>query len=172
MTQLGALIGEASRSKKPSADQLQVVIKPLADAMGAVSTLQSKVRCDLKLSAFLLICSFVVPRQEQEQRVWRGRRNWHFWMGCRGAHACSLCLRNGGSCQVLHQQAPAGVQGQIQRKMFRILLLIVVFLRVFLQGKDELQVNWTHAWVAFLDGLVPYIKKFHTTGLAWNPRGF
>ena len=39
------------------------------------------------------------------------------------------------------------------------------------KGKDETQVAWTHAWVGFLDGLVPYIKKNHTTGLSWNPRG-
>jgi adenylyl cyclase-associated protein len=39
------------------------------------------------------------------------------------------------------------------------------------KGKDETQVAWTNAWNGFLDGLVPYIKKFHTTGLAWNPRG-
>lgn len=39
------------------------------------------------------------------------------------------------------------------------------------KGKDENQVAWTNAWNGFLDGLVPYIKKWHTTGLAWNPRG-
>jgi len=39
------------------------------------------------------------------------------------------------------------------------------------KGKDETQVAWTHAWTGFIDALVPYIKKFHTTGLAWNPKG-
>lgn len=39
------------------------------------------------------------------------------------------------------------------------------------KGKDETQTAWTKAWIDFVEALVPYIKKFHTTGLSWNPRG-
>ena len=39
------------------------------------------------------------------------------------------------------------------------------------KGKDETHVAWTKAWVGFVEALAPYIKKFHTTGLSWNPRG-
>jgi adenylyl cyclase-associated protein len=39
------------------------------------------------------------------------------------------------------------------------------------KGKDELHVNWVHAFNGFLKDLIPYIKKYHTTELSWNPRG-
>lgn len=39
------------------------------------------------------------------------------------------------------------------------------------KGKDEDQVNWTNAYTSFLADLIKYIKQYHTTGLAWNPRG-
>jgi len=39
------------------------------------------------------------------------------------------------------------------------------------KGKDNNQVDWVHAFNGFLKDLVPYIKKYHTTELAWNPRG-
>jgi len=39
------------------------------------------------------------------------------------------------------------------------------------KGKDQLQCDWVTSWNGFLKELAPYIKKHHTTGLAWNPRG-
>eukprot|EP01099_Mayorella_cantabrigiensis_P000522 TRINITY_DN1236_c0_g3_i1.p1 TRINITY_DN1236_c0_g3~~TRINITY_DN1236_c0_g3_i1.p1 ORF type:complete len:506 (+),score=164.48 TRINITY_DN1236_c0_g3_i1:43-1560(+) len=39
------------------------------------------------------------------------------------------------------------------------------------KGKDQLQCDWVSSWNGFLKELAPYIKKHHTTGLAWNPRG-
>jgi adenylyl cyclase-associated protein len=39
------------------------------------------------------------------------------------------------------------------------------------KGKDELHVNWVHAFNGFLKDLIPYIKKNHTTELSWNPKG-
>eukprot|EP01120_Amphizonella_sp_Union-15-10_P014120 TRINITY_DN673_c0_g1_i1.p1 TRINITY_DN673_c0_g1~~TRINITY_DN673_c0_g1_i1.p1 ORF type:complete len:390 (+),score=94.41 TRINITY_DN673_c0_g1_i1:2-1171(+) len=36
------------------------------------------------------------------------------------------------------------------------------------KGKDEEQVNWVKGFNGFLKGLVPYIKRYHTTGLAWS----
>jgi adenylyl cyclase-associated protein len=33
------------------------------------------------------------------------------------------------------------------------------------------QVDWVHNWNSFLKELFTYIKKNHTTGLVWNPRG-
>ncbi len=39
------------------------------------------------------------------------------------------------------------------------------------KGKDQAQVDWATHWVGFLAGLQPYIKKNHTTGLAWTGTG-
>jgi len=39
------------------------------------------------------------------------------------------------------------------------------------KGKDQLQCDWVTSWNGFLKELAPYIKKHHTTGLTWNPRG-
>jgi len=36
------------------------------------------------------------------------------------------------------------------------------------QGKT--QVAWVHAWNTFLKELRVYIKNYHTTDLAWNPK--
>lgn len=36
------------------------------------------------------------------------------------------------------------------------------------KGKDETQVAWAQAWIDFVNGLVAYIKKYHTTGLTWK----
>jgi len=36
---------------------------------------------------------------------------------------------------------------------------------------DQDQVAWVHSWNEFMKDLAAYIKKFHTTGLTWNPRG-
>eukprot|EP01099_Mayorella_cantabrigiensis_P007468 TRINITY_DN662_c0_g1_i2.p1 TRINITY_DN662_c0_g1~~TRINITY_DN662_c0_g1_i2.p1 ORF type:complete len:224 (-),score=71.85 TRINITY_DN662_c0_g1_i2:285-956(-) len=39
------------------------------------------------------------------------------------------------------------------------------------KGKEQLHVDWVTSFNGFLKDLVPYIKKYHTTELAWNPRG-
>jgi len=39
------------------------------------------------------------------------------------------------------------------------------------KGKDQTQVEWVQAFNGFLKDLQNWIKKFHTTGLEWNPRG-
>jgi len=39
------------------------------------------------------------------------------------------------------------------------------------KGKDQQQVDWSNHWSGFLGDLQAYVKKFHTTELAWNPRG-
>jgi len=39
------------------------------------------------------------------------------------------------------------------------------------KGKDQAHVDWVHHWIGFLAGLQPYIKKHHTTGLAWTGTG-
>jgi len=44
-------------------------------------------------------------------------------------------------------------------------------LRVQYKGKDETQIAWADGLSQFLGGLVAYIKKYHTTEVAWNPRG-
>jgi adenylyl cyclase-associated protein len=36
---------------------------------------------------------------------------------------------------------------------------------------DQNQVDWVGHWINFLKELANYIKKFHTTGTSWNPRG-
>jgi adenylyl cyclase-associated protein len=36
---------------------------------------------------------------------------------------------------------------------------------------DQPQLDWVHHWNTFLKDLFTYIKKFHTTGLTWNPKG-
>jgi adenylyl cyclase-associated protein len=37
--------------------------------------------------------------------------------------------------------------------------------------KDASHVKWVHSFSAFLVELFQYVKKWHTTGLAWNPKG-
>lgn len=39
------------------------------------------------------------------------------------------------------------------------------------KGKDENQVKWAKEFNAFLKNLQAYVKRMHTTGLAWNPQG-
>jgi len=36
---------------------------------------------------------------------------------------------------------------------------------------DQPQLDWVHNWNTFMKELFNYVKKFHTTGLSWNPRG-
>ena len=37
--------------------------------------------------------------------------------------------------------------------------------------RDKQHVDWVKAYVEFLSELQVYVKKWHTTGLAWNPKG-
>ena len=37
--------------------------------------------------------------------------------------------------------------------------------------KDPNHVKWVQSFSAFLVELFQYVKKWHTTGLAWNPKG-
>ena len=39
------------------------------------------------------------------------------------------------------------------------------------RGKDENQTKWVNYFTQFTTGLMDYIKKYHTTGLSWNPNG-
>ena len=39
------------------------------------------------------------------------------------------------------------------------------------KGSDENGVAWAKAVKALLEALPPYVKQFHTTGVAWNPKG-
>jgi len=36
---------------------------------------------------------------------------------------------------------------------------------------NQTQLDWVHNWNTFMKDLAAYIKKFHTTGLTWNPHG-
>jgi len=37
--------------------------------------------------------------------------------------------------------------------------------------KEKIHVEWTATYTQILNELKDYVKKFHTTGLAWNPKG-
>ena len=37
--------------------------------------------------------------------------------------------------------------------------------------KDPSHVKWVHSFSTFLVELFQYVKKWHTTGLSWNPKG-
>jgi len=39
------------------------------------------------------------------------------------------------------------------------------------KDKDKLHVEWAQIWVQVLLDLQAFVKKFHTTGLVWNPQG-
>jgi len=39
------------------------------------------------------------------------------------------------------------------------------------KGKEETHVTFAKGFKTFLVELQKYVKNFHTTGLAWNPRG-
>jgi len=39
------------------------------------------------------------------------------------------------------------------------------------KGVNQIQVDWVNAYNGFLKDLQNYIKKHHTTGLIWNPKG-
>jgi adenylyl cyclase-associated protein len=130
VAQSKALIAEASRAKKPA--DIQPIIKPLSDAIAAVTAFQGKSR-DAKL------------------------KNNVYGIG-EGVGIFSW---------VVVEPAPAPFAGEMvgAAKFYTNKILQEH------KGKDETQVAWTHAWVGFAEALVPYIKKYHTTGLAWNPRG-
>ncbi len=130
VAQSKALIAEAARSKKPA--DIQPIIKPLSDAIAAVTAFQGKSR-DAKV------------------------KNNVYGIG-EGVGIFSW---------VVVEPAPAPFASEmVGAAKFYTNKILQEF-----KGKDETQVAWTHAWVGFADALVPYIKKYHTTGLAWNPRG-
>jgi len=39
------------------------------------------------------------------------------------------------------------------------------------KDKDPKHVEWSRAWIALLEEQRKYVIEFHTTGLAWNPKG-
>ena len=39
------------------------------------------------------------------------------------------------------------------------------------KGKDQNHVDWVNSWKAFLTDLADYVKRNHTTGVTWNPKG-
>jgi len=39
------------------------------------------------------------------------------------------------------------------------------------RGNNQVQVDWVNAWDGFLKGLYDFVKKHHTTGISWNPKG-
>ncbi|XP_055331462.1 adenylyl cyclase-associated protein 2-like isoform X2 [Paramacrobiotus metropolitanus] len=39
------------------------------------------------------------------------------------------------------------------------------------KDKEPMHVEWARAWIDVLQQLQAYVKKTHTTGVAWNPRG-
>jgi len=39
------------------------------------------------------------------------------------------------------------------------------------KAKSETHVEWTKTWIQTLAELQAYVKEYHTTGLAWNPKG-
>lgn len=39
------------------------------------------------------------------------------------------------------------------------------------KGKDEKQIDWVNHFNGFLKAFEAYVKKYHTTGLTWNPKG-
>jgi len=41
----------------------------------------------------------------------------------------------------------------------------------FKKTNDQPQLEWVSHWNTFMKELANYIKKFHTTGVVWNPRG-
>jgi adenylyl cyclase-associated protein len=127
-----ALIAEASRSKKPSAGDLQNVLKPLSESIAAVQSYQQK------------------SRSAKE-------KNHVFGVG----EGIGIF----GWVAVEPTPAPYAAEMVGAAKFYTDKIL-----REF-KGKDETQVAWVHAWTGFIEGLVPYIKQYHTTGLTWNARG-
>ncbi len=49
------------------------------------------------------------------------------------------------------------------------LLIYLVFFNP--QDKSKTHVEWTKAWLQTLSELQAFVKKHHTTGLVWNPKG-
>lgn len=43
--------------------------------------------------------------------------------------------------------------------------------RVIKENKETTHVQWVQAYLALLTDLAAFVKKFHTTGLVWNPKG-
>lgn len=127
-----ALIAEAAKSKKPSDADLPNILKPLSEAIGAVSAFQSKSRSAKDKNNVFGIGEGI------------GIFGWVTVTPAPGPYAAEMV-------------------GTARFYLDKVL-------REF-KGKDETQTTWTNAWIEFLNGLVTYIKKHHTTGLSWNPRG-
>lgn len=39
------------------------------------------------------------------------------------------------------------------------------------KDKDPVSVDWTKAWIEVIAEMQKYVKQWHTSGLAWNPKG-
>ncbi|KAF9036547.1 adenylate cyclase associated N terminal-domain-containing protein [Panaeolus papilionaceus] len=44
-------------------------------------------------------------------------------------------------------------------------------LKKIFKEKDPKQLDWVNAYVAVFDATAAYVKKYHATGLTWNPKG-
>jgi adenylyl cyclase-associated protein len=44
-------------------------------------------------------------------------------------------------------------------------------IRVEFKGKEQKQIDWVNGFKALIEGLHDYVRKNHTTGLVWNPKG-
>jgi len=38
------------------------------------------------------------------------------------------------------------------------------------KNREKMHVEWTDTYTQILNELKDYVKKYHTTGLAWNPK--
>lgn len=41
---------------------------------------------------------------------------------------------------------------------------------VVVYNSDKKQLEWAASYLALIDALQAYVKKWHTTGVAWNPK--
>jgi len=68
---------------------------------------------------------------------------------------------------VMVEPAPAPyLEENINASQYYIIRVMKEF-----KEKEKIHVEWTTTYTQILNELKDYVKKFHTTGLAWNPKG-
>lgn len=68
---------------------------------------------------------------------------------------------------IMVEPAPAPyIEESIAAAQYYIIRVIKEF-----KEKEKSYVDWTKAYVAILTEIKDYVKKYHTSGLSWNPRG-
>ena len=141
-------LATSAKSKKPSDQQLQGLLKPTSDLIAEIQAFREKSRRSeffnhlSAISESIPALGWVMVAPTPAPFVKEMNDAGQFYTNRSGQSLNDICLSN-------------------------------VFFRVLKdwKEKDKTHVDWVKAWVSTLTELQAYVKKFYTTGLTWNPKG-